>query len=136
VSVTGGATTIMLRRGSTSPWLAVPKSLGPEERAPDSIQFNLHGMTDDLVRAFAAAATERGVPVQIFGLSGDNARAFWNWRFLGAIPDLPKTRAMLLRACDARLPARLTLAECDAIADALLGAVEQVMGSQDAKAVA
>jgi hypothetical protein len=74
--------------------------------------------------------------VQVFGLSGDNARAFWNWQFLGEIPDLPKTRAMLMRACDARLPARLTLADCDVIADALLDAAEAVMGSEDAKAVA
>jgi dTDP-4-amino-4,6-dideoxygalactose transaminase len=123
-------------RLEASPWLSVPKKLGPEERAPDSIQFNLRGMTDEAARAFAAAAAERGVPVQIFGLSGDNARAFWNWKFLGTIPDLPKTRTMLMRACDARLPARLTPADCDLIAEAIVGAAEAVMGSQDAKAVA
>ena len=44
--------------------------------------------------------------LQVFGLSQDNARAFWNWKFLGETPDLPKTRAMLMRACDTRLPAR------------------------------
>jgi hypothetical protein len=42
---------------------------------------------------------------------------------------------MLMRACDARLPARLTPAECDLIADALLDAVGAVM-SENAKAVA
>ena len=57
--------------------------------------------------------------VQIFGLSEGNARAFWNWQFLGEAPDLPLTRAMLMRACDVRLPARLTLPELDYIADAL-----------------
>jgi dTDP-4-amino-4,6-dideoxygalactose transaminase len=123
-------------RLDAAPWFSVPRKLAREERAPDSIQFNLQGMTDDEARAFAAAAAERGVPVQVFGLSGDNARAFWNWQFLGAIPDLPKTRAMLMRACDARLPARLTLADCDVIAEALLDAVAAVMRSEDAKAVA
>jgi perosamine synthetase len=93
-------------------------------------------MSDTDTRAFAAAAKDRGVPVQVFGTSEDNARAFWNWKFLGDIPDLPKTRAMLMRACDARLPARLTRAECDFIADALVDAAEAVMGSQNAKAVA
>jgi hypothetical protein len=34
---------------------------------------------------------------------------------------------MLMRACDVRLPARLTTAERDVIADALIGAVEDVM---------
>jgi dTDP-4-amino-4,6-dideoxygalactose transaminase len=119
-----------------SPWLSVPPKLAPEERAPDSIQFNVVGMSDADTRAFAAAAKDRGVPVQVFGSSEDNARAFWNWKFLGDIPELPKTRAMLMRACDARLPARLTRAECDFIADALVDAADVVMGSQNAKAVA
>jgi dTDP-4-amino-4,6-dideoxygalactose transaminase len=123
-------------RLDASRWFSVPRKLAREERAPDSIQFNLRGMTDDEARAFAAAAAERGVPVQVFGLSGDNARAFWNWQFLGTVPDLPMTRAMLMRACDARLPARLTPEECDVIAEALLDAAEAVMGSEDAKAVA
>ena len=35
--------------------------------------------------------------------------------------------SMLMRACDVRLPARLTHAECDAIADVLLAAAETVM---------
>ena len=66
--------------------------------------------------------------VQIFGLSDGNARAFWNWQFLGDLPDLPKTRAMLMRACDVRLPARLTRPELDFIADALLAAARDVKG--------
>ncbi|MCZ7675342.1 MAG: aminotransferase class IV [Roseovarius sp.] len=43
-----------------SPWLEVPAKLGPEERAPDSIQFNLVGMGEDEARAFADAAAARG----------------------------------------------------------------------------
>ncbi len=119
-----------------SPWLSVPAPLGPEERAPDSIQFNLVGLTDADTRAFADAAAGMGVPVQVFGLSADNARAYWNWEFLGPQPDLPQTRAMLMRACDVRLPARLTLAECDDVAETLVAAAEAVMGSKQAKAVA
>lgn len=114
---------------SQSPWLTVPAKLAPEERAPDSIQFNLVNMTDDEATAFASAAATRGVKVQIFGMSTDNARAFWNWQFIGGeTPELPQTRKMLMRACDTRLPARLTREELDFIADALLAA------AQDAKA--
>ena len=109
-----------------SAWLTVPDKLGPEERAPDSIQFNLVDMTDAEARAFQDAAAARGVKVQIFGMSTDNARAFWNWQFLGEVPDLPQTRAMLMRACDARLPARLTRSDCDFVIAALTGAVEDV----------
>lgn len=116
-------------RLNASPWLRVPAPLGPELRAPDSIQFNLMGFsTDAEARAFQDAARARGCAVQIFGLSEDNARAFWNWQFLSALPDLPKTRAMLMRACDARLPVRLTQPELDFIAAALIGAAEDVKG--------
>ena len=103
--------------------LHVPPALPKESRAPDSIQFNLTGnWTDAQALGFQSAAKARGVSVQVFGLSDGNARAFWNWEFLGPAPDLPQTRAMLMRACDVRLPARLTTPELDYIADALIGA--------------
>ncbi|WP_375173437.1 DegT/DnrJ/EryC1/StrS family aminotransferase [Pseudooceanicola sp.] len=112
-----------------SPWITVPEKLEAELRAPDSLQFNLVGLTDDETRAFQDAAAARGVKVQVFGMSTDNARAFWNWQFLGDLPELPKTRAMLMRACDTRLPARLTQAQCAVVADALVAAAEDVMGN-------
>ncbi len=116
-------------RLKASPWLTVPPALGPEDRAPDSIQFNLTGFeTDAQALAFQQAAKARGVSVQIFGLSEGNARAFWNWQFLGDPPDLPLTRAMLMRACDTRLPARLTRPDLDLIADALIFAAAEVKG--------
>ena len=115
-------------RLDASAWFEVPESLPPECRAPDSIQFNLVAFSEGDAHAFAREAATRGVKVQIFGLSRDNARAFWNWRFLpGGPPDLPRTRAMLMRACDVRLPARLTRADHDVIADTLLGAAQAVM---------
>ena len=115
------------RQLNRSPWIEVPERLAPESRAPDSIQFNLVGLSDTEARDFAAAAAARGVKVQVFGMTTDNARAFWNWQFLGDIPDLPATRAMLMRACDVRLPAHLTRAELDAVAAILADAIESVM---------
>ncbi len=113
-------------RLNASPWLDVPPPLAPETRAPDSIQFNLVGFSDDETRAFQAAAKARGVSVQVFGLSEDNARAFWNWQFIADPGPLPQTRAMLMRACDTRLPVRLTEPELVFIADALVEAAEAV----------
>lgn len=115
-----------------SPWINVPEKLDPEERAPDSIQFNLVGMTDDEVADFETSAAARGVKVQIFGISTDNARAFWNWQFIDDLPELPETRAMLMKACDARLPARLKFHELDLIAEALIRAAQDVMGNNRA----
>lgn len=116
-------------RLNLSPWIDVPAPLAAERRAPDSIQFNLVGLGDAETRAFAAAAAARGVKVQVFGQSTDNARAFWNWQFLRDRPELPETRAMLMRACDVRLPVRLTRTELDLIADAILAAVAEVAGA-------
>jgi dTDP-4-amino-4,6-dideoxygalactose transaminase len=113
-------------RLNTSPYIDVPKALPKELRAPDSIQFNLTGLSEDQIRAYAKATKEAGITVQVFGLSADNARAFWNWDFLPETFDLPRTRTMLMTACDARLPARLTLAECDMVVDALLDALSGV----------
>ena len=64
--------------------------------------------------------------VQVFGMSADNARAFWNWQFIDETPELPQTKAMLMRACDSRLPARLKRAELDVVIAALVGAAEDV----------
>ena len=110
-----------------SRWLDVPLPLGPERRAPDSIQFNLTGgWSDDQALAFQARAKASGVSVQIFGLSDGNARAFWNWQFLGEMTDQPITRAMLMRACDVRLPTRLTTEDLDFIAAALVRSAADV----------
>ena len=115
------------QRLNQSPWVQVPEKLAPEERAPDSIQFNLENMDDAQIAAFQKSAQARGIKVQVFGASEDNARAFWNWQFIEDLPELPQTRAMLLRACDVRLPARLKREELDVIADILLAAVQDVM---------
>ncbi|CUJ11852.1 DegT/DnrJ/EryC1/StrS family aminotransferase [Cognatishimia activa] len=120
-------------RLNTSAWLQVPNKLAPEERAPDSIQFNLVDMDDDQVNAFQNAAQARGLKVQVFGASKDNARAFWNWQFIKDLPELPKTRAMLMKACDVRLPARLKKPDLDAVADVLLAAIKDVMAPTPAE---
>lgn len=116
------------------PLIAVPECLSGESRAPDSIQFNLIGLDRQKSEAFATHAHRLGVTVQIFGRSEDNARAYWNWEFLDQTHDLPKTRAMLMRACDVRLPARLSLAECDQIACAICRAVDQATAPEAASA--
>jgi len=108
-----------------SPHIHVPEPLPGEVRAPDSIQFNLVDLSDSEVEAFVKAAETRGVKVQVFGASADNARAFWNWQFVPELPELPHTRAMLMRACDVRLPVHLPVETLGAVADVLLDAIAQ-----------
>lgn len=111
-----------------TPFLDVPDKLEKEMRAPDSLQFNLVDFSPEEALTFQSAAKARGVSVQVFGLSSDNARAFWNWQFLGDTPDLPKTREMLSKACDTRLPARLKQNDLDFIAAALIDAAADAKG--------
>ena len=110
----------------------VPDPLRGEERAPDSIQFNIQELEPDQIAAFAEAAGQKGVKVQVFGQSTDNARAFWNWQFIENLPELPETRRMLMRACDVRLPVRLTYEELDAVASVLIDAMKEVTSPQGA----
>ena len=122
----------MAARLSASPLIDVPSPLPGETRAPDSIQFNIVGLSEEKIAAFAARAARAGVTVQVFGQSRDNARAFWNWQFIEDLPELPRTRAMLMRACDVRLPVQLSLEEIDAVADALLEALAEVADARAA----
>lgn len=113
---------------NSSQWLSVPDPLPDETRAPDSIQFNLIGFNnDDEVIEFQNNANELGVKIQVFGLSKDNARAFWNWKFIpGEAQTLPQTKEMLMRACDVRLPAWLEKDQLDFIANNIITAANKV----------
>ena len=112
---------------NSSAYINVPDPLTKEIRAPDSIQFNLLSFSDDEVLEFQKISNELGVKVQVFGMSTDNARAFWNWKFIpGQMPNLPITKNMLMRACDVRLPAWLSNEELDFTANAIINAVNTV----------
>lgn len=114
-----------------SPYISVPAPLKPETRAPDSIQFNLVNFENDKdVIKFQTLANDSNVKIQVFGLSTDNARAFWNWKFIpGEMPQLPLTKNMLMRACDVRLPAWLQKEELDFIADTIINSAKQIKGN-------
>lgn len=107
---------------NATPFFDVPGPLPQETRAPDSIQFNLVDFNDDQARAFVKELKDRHLGAQVFGLSQDNARAYWNWEFIGPQSALPKTDAMLVRACDVRLPVRLSLGEVELVAQAVIEA--------------
>ena len=66
------------RAAERLPWLDRAAAACAETAGPDSIQFNLVGFDTDGLRPapLARPAEARGVKLQIFGLSTDNARAF------------------------------------------------------------
>ena len=111
---------------STHAAIDVPPPLPLEHRAPDSIQFNLVGLSDDQAKAFMDACNAAGLGLSIFGMHAGNARAFWNWEFLPTKQELPQTRSMLMRACDVRLPARLSLEDVVEIGNLVLTAADSI----------
>ena len=121
---------LMAEMLNASTHLSVPAPLGPERRAPDSIQLNLVNFSDDEAHSLMRTAGERGVKLSVFGLHKGNARAFWNWKFLGKTPDLPQTKAMLMRACDVRLPTTLPTDQVRIVANIILSSVNQVKHSK------
>ncbi|GJL92862.1 DegT/DnrJ/EryC1/StrS family aminotransferase [Hyphococcus sp.] len=115
---------------NASDWFSVPAPLDLERRAPDSIQFNLcHFEDDEEVLKFQGKARDKGVEIQVFGLSQNNARTFWNWEFIGPQGDLTPTRNMLKRACDVRLPVHLEKNVLDSVANVLVSAADEVKAS-------
>ncbi len=110
---------------NASPLISVPPADKRERRAPDSLQFNLVGFDDAQARRVMEISTARGNPISIFGLQGDNARVFWNWKFIGNVPELPITRAMLKRACDIRLPVGMSRDDQDETIGFILDCVSE-----------
>ena len=73
---------------------------------------------------------QTGLPLSVLGLEQDNARAFWNWLYMGNIPDLPATRAALENTCDMRLVPSLTTVHLDYIAGAVINAIQEIAGPE------
>ena len=110
---------------NASPLISVPPADSRERRAPDSLQFNLVGFDDAQAMRVMEISTARGNPISIFGMQGDNARVFWNWKFIGNVPELPITRAMLKRACDIRLPVGMSREDLDETISFILDCVSE-----------
>lgn len=112
---------------NSSQYINVPQALNHETRAPDSIQFNLIDLSTEEILNFQEVVNNLGIKVQVFGLSKDNARAYWNWNFIpGPKQELPKTKNMLEKSCDVRLPVWLEKDDLDFIAEKIIEAVNKI----------
>lgn len=99
-------------------------------RIPDSMQFRIRGFSRPQLQKFAQRMKQTGLPLSVLGLEQDNARAFWNWLYMGNIPDLPATRAALENTCDMRLVPSLTTVHLDYIAGAVINAIQEIAGPE------
>jgi len=110
-----------------SPHIDFPMMESKSSLVGDSVQFNLIGLSLEQMKRFLALAKSCGLPIDIFGLSEDNARCYWNWNFLNSNDELPKTRSILLTTCDMRLPLCLSMQDISDIGETLIEIIETVI---------
>ncbi len=121
---------------NSSEHIDVPDRVENELPVPNSIQFNLRGLTGEKIRSFVETAAEEGIKIAVFGMQEDNARCFWNWRYLDTSDDeLPMTETMLRTACDLRLPVFLDKEDVSTMGNLIVRAIERVKNLQDKRAV-
>ena len=114
--------------GRAGEHLAFPKlTPGVTLMVHDSIQFNLDKkFTPDMTENFLKECKDHGLPVELFGHK-TNARNFINWGFAPADCPLPKTAAMLERACDVRMPLMWDDEDFNDMADVLVESLEKAL---------
>ena len=94
--------------------LDVPARAPHEAFVGSSFQFRAERLDEDDIAAFVGRCAARGVDLKWFGEAeprGYTSR-FDSWRYVEDIPDLPRTRRVLAKTLDLRLP--LTFDEDDA----------------------
>lgn len=112
---------------NSSEHIDVPDRVDNEIPVPNSIQFNLRGLTSEKIRSFIETTAQEGIKIAVFGMSDDNARCFWNWRYLDTSnEELPITETMLKTACDLRLPVFLDKEDVNIMGSLILRAIERV----------
>jgi dTDP-4-amino-4,6-dideoxygalactose transaminase len=98
------------------PGLRLPHRPAAERFVGSSIQFNLPGLGAEPIRAFLAAALERGVELKWFG--ADEPHGFTSkhdsWAYTGP-QHLPQTDEVLSTLIDMRLPLTFSLDDCHLI---------------------
>ena len=117
-----------------TPGLRVPERKQHEAYVGSSFQFQAIGLKGRVPELVAACAA-RGVDIKWFG--ADTPQAFTSrydsWKYLGDLPDLPKTKAVLATTCDIRVPLTFTVEDCTQIAGIIREEVQQLIGLEAAE---
>ena len=117
-----------------TPGVRVPERKQHEAFVGSSFQFQAHGLKGRVPELVSACAA-RGVDIKWFG--ADTPQAFTSrydsWKYLGELPDLPKTKAVLATTCDIRVPLTFTADDCALIAEIIRDEVVQLSGVEAAE---
>jgi dTDP-4-amino-4,6-dideoxygalactose transaminase len=115
---------------TTSEFVDLPLRDERESPVLDSMQFAMRDMRREQIEEFIRIVRLEGIALHSFGLDPGNARAFWNWKYLTPESGTTRTREILNRTCDLRLPVGLTPEDVDMLGTTLLRALRYVMDKQ------
>jgi perosamine synthetase len=107
--------------------IRLPRQYPQERPAPDHVQFRLIDLNPSEVNRFVELIRLEGINLHAYGVDVGNARAFWNWKYLEHIEDLPVTRAVLENSCDMRLPVALSRSDVEVIGELIIDVVDHVI---------
>jgi len=84
-----------------------------------SIQFSLLNFDDDRIRQFLKESKEAGIVINWFGDAEPKnyTSRYDSWKYIDALPELPKTKKVLSTMCDMRIPLTFTEEDCGDICD-------------------
>jgi dTDP-4-amino-4,6-dideoxygalactose transaminase len=102
---------------SQSPHIYVPRRPEQLQIAADSIQFRLIDCTLAEKNDFFDRCKQQ---IRLQNFDGDNARCFWNWKFLDDVTSCEKTKKLLQFTFDLRLPEALDADDIEMIASIIL----------------
>ncbi|MGF1446695.1 MAG: DegT/DnrJ/EryC1/StrS family aminotransferase [Pikeienuella sp.] len=108
---------VLARGVAEIPGLRVPSRAQHEAYVGSSFQFQVTGAPPERIPELLARCAERGVEIKWFGAAEPKAftSRFDSWRYLGDVPDLPRTRAVLATTCDLRIPLTFEPEDCATI---------------------
>ena len=105
----------VLRDGFAAiPGIDVPPRAQHEAYVGSSFQFRATRIGPQGIPDFLERCKARGVEIKWFGADRPNAftSRYDSWKYLGDLPDLPRTRAVLATTCDMRVPLTFSEADC------------------------
>jgi len=108
--------------------LYLPERKQHEEYVGSSIQFQPNNMPSVSIPDLVSNCAKRGVEIKWFG--DDEPKAFTSrydsWQYIEDMPELPKTKEVLSRTCDMRVPLTFDLDDCSLIAKIICEEVDKL----------
>lgn len=111
-----------------SPRLFLPERAQHEAYVGSSLQFQPMNMASDQIPELVARCGSRGVEIKWFGAEEPVAftSRYDSWQYFENLPDLPKTKEVLSRTCDIRVPLTFDHEDCSLIANIICEEVEAI----------